>query len=502
MTGHTAKGLERDYVRLGEDWYNLDSKKAWDALEELRLVYVALTRPKLGLALGNLEGFIEDPKLEIGMRKDSGTDDGSGSPIIKKAISEGTPLDKNVSGMPKEFYEREIKKLEEKMARIESGEELPGYHRIRTQFLSPRDDAEREGWLENPNYDENRDVLIVVPEASSRMATWRAANEIKKEIQEAKGRMDAATWNYDGGMPAFEASIAAAEQKIADEKEAKHQEWLADREANGYVGAPREIHEQSIAWRMEELQQIIDQTGKWKPPGLRGEGEDPSQFPVGSQKWMDSIRNNESNARMDDYTKSDYKQRLMVARRKLEKEISDLEAKRDAATWSLTDLDSKNKEVKDSPIMKKAVSESYKEETPRNYEEYIRSLIERQESNIDSLKSYMKTPQKDRFFPFRYASDDDINESIKASEERIQFLKDNPDYYKDKDKSTRLSLMELISLLESGSGSLASLSDEDAMRLRDYVRSTLLTTNNFDTAPLRSAKEALKELDRRLNGIA
>jgi hypothetical protein len=152
--------------------------------------------------------------------------------------------------------------------------------------------------------------------------------------------------------------------------------------------------------------------------------------------------------------------------------------------------------------MKKAVSESYKEETPRNYEEYIRSLIERQESNIDSLKSYMKTPQKDRFFPFRYASDDDINESIKASEERIQFLKDNPDYYKDKDKSTRLSLMELISLLESGSGSLASLSDEDAMRLRDYVRSTLLTTNNFDTAPLRSAKEALKELDRRLNGIA
>jgi len=502
MTGHTAKGLERDYVRLGEDWYNLDSKKAWDALEELRLVYVALTRPKLGLALGNLEGFIEDPKLEIGMRKDSGTDDGSGSPIIKKAISEGTPLDKNVSGMPKEFYEREIKKLEEKMARIESGEELPGYYSMRTQFLSPRDDAEREGWLENPNYDENRDVLIVAPEASSRMSVWRAVDQIKKEIQDNKNRMDAATWNYDGGLPAFEASIAAAEQKIADEKEAKHQAWLADREANGYVGAPREIHEQSIAWRMEELQQIIDQTGPWKPPGLRGEGEDPSQFPVGSQKWMDAIRSNESNARMDDYTKSDYKQRLMVARRKLEKEIADLEVKRDAATWSLTDLDPKTDEVKKSPIMKKAVSESYTEETPRDYEAHIRALIRNQESNIDTLKSYMKTPQKDRFFPFRYASDDDINESIKSSEERIQFLKDNPDYYKKQDESNRRSLMELIAMLESGSGSLASLTDEDAMRLRDYVRQTMLKTSNLDVAPLRSAKEALKELDRRLDGIA
>lgn len=502
MTGHTAKGLERDYVRLGEDWYNLDSKKAWDALEELRLVYVALTRPKLGLALGNLEGFIDDPNLEVGMRKGGDTDNGEGNPVIKKAVSEGAPTGQSVSGMPKEFFEREIKKLEEKKARIESGEELPGYHSIKTQFLSPRDESERESWLENPNYDENRDVLIVAPESSSRMAVWRAVDQIKKQIQENKAKMDAATWNYDGGMPAFEASIAKAEQKVADEKEARRQAWLAEKEANGYVGAPREIHQQSIDWKLQELQQVLDQTGMWKPPGLRGEGKDPSQFPVGSQKWMDAIDENESNARMDSYTKSAYKQRLDLAKRKLEKEISALEAKRDAAEWSLTDLDPKTDEVKNSPIIKKAVSDSYKEETPRNYEEYIRSLIERQETNIDSLKRYMKTPQKDRFFPFRYASDDDINESIKASEERIQFLKDNPDYYKKQDESNRLSLMELIALLESGSGSLASLSNEDAMRLRDYVRGTLLTTDNFDASPLRSARAALKELDRRLDGIA
>lgn len=120
--------------------------------------------------------------------------------------------------MPKEFFEREIKKLEEKMARIESGEELPGYHSMPTRFEKPRDDAERESWLDNPNYDENRDVLIVAPEASTRMSKWRAVDMVKKEIQRNKGLMEAATWNYDGGLPAFEASIAAAEQKIADEK--------------------------------------------------------------------------------------------------------------------------------------------------------------------------------------------------------------------------------------------------------------------------------------------
>ncbi len=51
MTAHKAKGLEFDYVQLGDDFFSVLERDPDDQIDEFNLSYVAVTRAKKGLFL-------------------------------------------------------------------------------------------------------------------------------------------------------------------------------------------------------------------------------------------------------------------------------------------------------------------------------------------------------------------------------------------------------------------------------------------------------------------
>lgn len=124
--------------------------------------------------------------------------------------------------------------------------------------------------------------------------------------------------------------------------------------------------------------------------------------------------------------------------------------------------------------------------------------IERKMSYIKSLKLSLKTPQMQRITPFQYATDADINNTIKDTRREISDIYSNPHGRRSRDENSRAGILEILAMIESGDG-IASLSDEDRNRLYAYLGvSSLGSSTALEVDPTGKLKEAVAELNKRL----
>jgi DNA polymerase III epsilon subunit-like protein len=158
------------------------------------------------------------------------------------------------------------------------------------------------------------------------------------------------------------------------------------------------------------------------------------------------------------------------------------------------DFNKSNEQDADGPVVDKKVSPSGED----YYSKFNRDLMERKLSYIKSLKLSLKTPYMQRIVPFRFATDADVNGEIEMTNREIADLQANPNAKRQRDETSRLGLLQILAMLESGTG-LTELSPEDRNRLFAYLgMSSLGSSGALDPDPTPKIRLALAELDNRL----
>jgi hypothetical protein len=154
--------------------------------------------------------------------------------------------------------------------------------------------------------------------------------------------------------------------------------------------------------------------------------------------------------------------------------------------------------VEDNPDDMSPVDKMIDTSSEDYYSKMNNADIERKMSYIKSLKLSLKTPQMQRITPFKFATDADINSTIKDTRREISDIYSNPNARRSRDENSKAGILEILAMLESGDG-LASLSDEDRNRLYAYLGvSSLGSSTALEDDPTGKLKEAVAELNKRL----